>query len=71
MPQERLESTNIWIRAEDWYPEALSEVIWFGDDGTGNFLGWKPSDALATMWNSEDEEPWKIGSNLDVHTERV
>ena len=67
MPRDRLDSTNEWIRIEDWYPESLRYVIWFGDDGTGNFLGWNSSIESAILWNPEDgDDPIKIGSVQEI-----
>ena len=67
MPLEALESTNEWIRVEEWYPESFAEVIWFGDDGTGNFLGWDTSSEVAILWNPEDgEEPGKTGTVQEI-----
>jgi hypothetical protein len=61
--REGIQEVNVWIKAEDWYPEALREVVWFGDDGTGNFFGWDATQDKAILWNPEDgEEPWKVGS---------
>ena len=58
-----IEGVNRWLRAEEWYPRSLEHVIWFGDDGTGNFFGWDPRSDSAILWNPEDgEEPWKTGS---------
>lgn len=56
-------AVNEWLRAEDWYPSSLKTVVWFGDDGTGNYFGWKPEERKAILWNPEDGEmPWKEGS---------
>jgi hypothetical protein len=56
-------AVNEWLRAEDWYPSSLENVVWFGDDGTGNYFGWKPKERAAILWNPEDgETPWKEGS---------
>lgn len=53
---------NSSLRSEDWYPSELEAVIWFGDDGTGNFIGWWPDKNHAVLWNPEDgNEPWKEG----------
>lgn len=58
---------NEWIRAEDWYPSSLQAVVWFGDDGTGNYFGWQPEERKAILWNPEDgKSPWKEGSVEDV-----
>ena len=53
---------NESLRAEDWYPPVLEDVVWFGDDGTGNLFGWRPEQGIAVLWNPEDgEEPMKTG----------
>jgi hypothetical protein len=58
-----ISEVNDWIRLEDWYPASLQSIIWFGDDGIGNFIGWDPAAGYAILWNSEDgEEPWRIGT---------
>jgi hypothetical protein len=60
-------AVNSWIRAEDWYPSALSSVVWFGDDGVGNFIGWAPDQKKAILWNPEDgASPWREGSVQDI-----
>jgi hypothetical protein len=61
--RDGIATVNSWLRTEDWYPESLQDVIWFGDDGTGNMLGWRPQLGIAILWNPEDgETPWKQGS---------
>jgi hypothetical protein len=57
---------NSWIRANDWYPQSLQDVVWFGDDGVGNLLGWRPDLGVAVLWNPEDGAPWKDGSVSDI-----
>jgi len=62
-----IESVNAWLRAEDWYPAGLQDVVWFGDDGVGNFFGWRPKLAIAVLWNPEDgDEPFRVGSVSDL-----
>jgi len=62
-PQRSVAAVNKWLRAEDWYPHELEHVVWFGDDGTGNFFGWDPLTRVALLWNPEDgAEPWRKGS---------
>lgn len=61
--RDGITKVNSWLRAEDWYPTSLQDVIWFGDDGTGNMFGWRVQNAKAILWNPEDGEiPWKEGS---------
>ena len=61
--QHSIASVNSWIRAENWYPQSLQSVIWFGDDGVGNFFGWNPGKQLAVLWNPEDgDEPMREGN---------
>jgi hypothetical protein len=61
--QHEIDGVNSWLRAEDWYPSSLQHVVWFGDDGTGNFFGWDPKEGVALLWNPEDgAEPWKQGT---------
>ena len=61
--RDGIAKVNSWIRAEDWYPESLQDVVWFGDDGVGNLLGWRPNLRRAVLWNPEDGAiPWKEGS---------
>ncbi|AYD66101.1 hypothetical protein DVB37_20850 [Achromobacter sp. B7] len=58
---------NDWLRGEEApYPLALSDVIWFGDDGVGNVIGWNPINQQALLWNPEDEEPWHYGSVEEI-----
>jgi hypothetical protein len=52
--EHSIESVNTWIRTEDWYPDSLGSIVWFGDDGVGNLLGWKPDTSQAVLWNPED-----------------
>ena len=60
-------TVNQWLRAEDWYPLQLQQIIWFGDDGAGNFFGWDPEAKAALLWNPEDgAEPSKRGSLDEV-----
>jgi hypothetical protein len=61
--QRSIVAANTWLRAEDWYPDSLQLVIWYGDDGVGNFFGWLPDLGEAILWNPEDgDEPWRQGS---------
>ncbi|HWX01988.1 hypothetical protein [Collimonas sp.] len=63
LPETKLNEMQTWIRVEDWYPTVLHRIIWFGDDGTGNFLGWDPDALHAILWNPEDGDvPWKTGA---------
>ncbi|HEV2802595.1 MAG TPA: hypothetical protein VGW12_19135 [Pyrinomonadaceae bacterium] len=55
-------AVNSWMPDLDMYPESLGPVIWFGEDGVGNFLGWDPERGRAVLWNPEDEEPWREGT---------
>jgi hypothetical protein len=73
LPENRLNQrdgireVNGWLKAEDWYPESLRNVTWFGDDGTGNFFGWDADKAIAILWNPEDgDEPLKVGAVSDL-----
>lgn len=60
-------AVNSWLRAEEWYPSPLNTVVWFGDDGVGNFLGWVPEKRMVILWNPEDgESPWKEGSVQEI-----
>lgn len=55
-----IESINRDLRLEDWYLAELSSIVWFGDDGSGNILGYSPDDDHVILWNSEDgPEPWR------------
>jgi hypothetical protein len=61
--RDGIATVNSWLRAEDWYPETLQDVIWFGDDGVGNFFGWRPQQECAILWNPEDgDTPWREGA---------
>jgi len=61
--RDGIATVNSWIRAENWYPQSLQDVIWYGGDGTGNFFGWRPKLARAVLWNPEDgATPWKEGT---------
>lgn len=42
-------TVNSWLHTEDWYPAPLNTVVWFGDDGVGNFLGWVPEKGMAIL----------------------
>ncbi|MCX7059265.1 MAG: hypothetical protein NTZ11_00045 [Gammaproteobacteria bacterium] len=58
-----IRAVNAWLRAEDWYPAELNAVVWFGDDGVGNFIGWRPEQGVAVLWNPEDgAAPWREGT---------
>lgn len=60
-------AVNSWIRAGDWYPPALNSVVWFGDDGVGNFIGWIPDKKKAILWNPEDgPSPWREDTVHDI-----
>src|SRR5687768_7827518 len=60
--RDGIATVNSWIRSEDWYPQSMQDVIWFGDDGVGNLFGWRPKLERAVLWNPEDELPWKEGT---------
>jgi hypothetical protein len=60
--RDGISTLNSWIRSEDWYPQSLQDVVWFGDDGVGNLFGWRPELERAVLWNPEDESPWKEGT---------
>ncbi len=61
--RDGITTVNSWLRAEDWYPKLFQDVIWFGDDGTGNMFGWRLKQQKAILWNPEDgETPWKEGN---------
>ena len=65
--ERSVSATNTWLRAEDWYPVSLQSIIWFGDDGIGNFLGWDPDAGYAILWNPEDgDEVWRTGSVAEL-----
>jgi hypothetical protein len=58
---------NSSLRKEDWYPKELGEIIWFGDDGTGNIIGWDDTPSIVILWNPEDgAEPWFKGTLKEV-----
>src|SRR5678815_3932767 len=62
-PQRSVLGINNWLPCEDWYPPKLASIVWFGDDGVGNMLGWDPEQSRAILWNPEDgDEPWRTGS---------
>ncbi len=57
--RDGINTTNKWLREQEWYPEALQAIIWFGDDGVGNLLGWDKSSESAVLWNPADgSECW-------------
>ena len=61
--RDGIDTLNGWLRAQGWYPYALRQIVWYGDDGTGNLLGWDPDSRDAVLWNPEDGAvPWKRGS---------
>lgn len=45
---------NVWLREQDWYPNELSDIVWFGDDGVGNMLGWVADESKAILWHPAD-----------------
>ena len=53
---DSIAKVNAWLRAEDWYPQSFQDVVWYGDDGVGNFFGWRPAVQRAILWNPEDGE---------------
>lgn len=58
---------NPWFHSQHWFPPELEEVIWFGDDGVGNIIGWNPASQQALLWNPEDgKTPWKKGSVQEI-----
>jgi len=62
-----IENLNSSLRKEHWYPNELSKIIWFGDDGTGNLIGWDETLAVVLLWNPEDGvEPCFKGSFKEV-----
>jgi hypothetical protein len=64
--QNSIAAVNSWIRVLDLYPEALQSIVWFGQDGAGNVLGWDPESSRAILWNPEDDEPWWEGSVTEL-----
>jgi hypothetical protein len=64
--QNSIVAVNSWMRELDMYPESLQSIIWFGQDGVGNILGWDPGRCRAILWNPEDEEPWREGSASEL-----
>ncbi|MGZ2749928.1 hypothetical protein [Burkholderia stagnalis] len=67
LPEPKLKEMQIWIRAEDWYPDELQKIVWYGEDGTGNIFGWDPDAHHAILWNPEDgSSPWKIGAVTEL-----
>lgn len=60
--RDGIDTVNSWLRAEGWYPQRLQHIVWFGDDGVGNFFGWDPVAEKSILWNPEDgPEPWRDG----------
>lgn len=45
---------NAWLREQEWCPNELSDIIWFGDDGVGNMLGWEAKSSKAVIWHPAD-----------------
>jgi len=65
--RDGIATLNSWLRTQDWYPQALQAIAWFGDDGVGNLLGWNPGKSLAILWNPEDGASWwKEGSVAEL-----
>jgi hypothetical protein len=62
-----IQKLNSSVKNEDWYPKELMDIIWFGDDGTGNLLGWDGSLSAVILWNAEDGvAPWFNGTFKEV-----
>jgi cell wall assembly regulator SMI1 len=45
---------NRLMKAESWFPPALSGVAILGDDGCGNYLCFDPRQPRALIWNPAD-----------------
>jgi hypothetical protein len=61
--RDGIATVNSWLRAQDWYPQSLQDIIWYGDDGVGNLFGWSRKTRRAVLWNPEDEDmPFKEGT---------
>ena len=52
--RQGINTLNKWLREQEWYPRELDSIIWFGDDGVGNILGWLGSESCAVLWNPAD-----------------
>lgn len=57
--RDGINTLNRWLREQDWYPIELGDILWFGDDGVGNLLGWDQTENIAVLWNPADgSECW-------------
>lgn len=57
--RDGINTLNHWLREQDWYPVELGDILWFGDDGVGNLLGWDQTENIAVLWNPADgSECW-------------
>jgi hypothetical protein len=54
--KDGIATVNSWMHEQNWYPQSLQDVIWYGDDGVGNFFGWRPKTSRAVLWNPEDAD---------------
>ncbi len=65
--RDGIATLNTWLRSQPWFPPTLRTIVWFGDDGVGNLLGWDPQRSLAILWNPGDGT-WcsKEGSIVEV-----
>ena len=53
---------NKWLKEQEWYPAKFESILWFGDDGVGNLLGWVAEKSSAILWNPADGcEYWYSG----------
>ncbi len=65
--RQGINTLNKWLREQDWYPKELDSIIWFGDDGVGNILGWVQAEELVVLWNPADgAECWHKDTVINV-----
>ena len=50
---------NECLRSEDWYPEALNQLLMIGDDGAGGTVGYDHKLKCAVLWYSEDGDEYQ------------
>ena len=44
------------LKEEEWFPEALENLVILGDDGCGNHVCYDPVAREGVIWNPEDGE---------------
>lgn len=54
---------NKFIKSEEWFPEELSKLVIFGDDGCGGSIGFDYKLNSAVLWYTQDGAEYQETKN--------